>query len=193
MASFRVDVFVRGWPPIGLVAMLVLGWTVGIGPTTVDDWFTRLADELVGTHQGWLLFVTDRRVLGPVLGTAVAVALCRRQWRLAVVALVSPGLAIALTEGFKRLFERHKGAALAYPSGHMTLVVVVMGIVVVVAGYRLWAITIAIAASLLAIFGLASTYHYLTDTIGAALSTTAVLCVSALAAGRAAARNAGAT
>ena len=184
---------VRRWPAIGLVAMLVLGWTVGTGATPVDDWFARLARGLVGTHSGWLLLLTDWWVLGPVLASCVVVALYRRQWRLAAATLVSPFVAIELTEAFKRLFERHKGGALAYPSGHMTLVVAVLGLGVLVAGCRLWAVTVAAAANMLAVFGLAATYHYLTDTIGAALLTTAVLCVSALAAGRVPAVGAGAT
>jgi hypothetical protein len=175
---------IRWWPPVGVVAALVLGWAVGKRSTRVDDWFARGAHKLVGTFPTRLLVFTDRWLLGAVLAACLVAALYRRQWRLVVVMLVSPFAAIASTEAFKRLFERFKGPALAYPSGHMTVVVVTMGMVLLVTGCRLWAVTIAVAVSLLAMIGLACTFHYFTDTIGAVLLTSAIVCIAAQVAGR---------
>lgn len=176
------------WPPVGLLAALALGFVVGKGPTPVDNWFSKKAHGVVGAHPGWALAFTDWWLLGPVLAATVAAALLRRQWRLAAVTLICPFTSILITEVLKRIFERQKGGALAYPSGHMTLVVAVMGMVVLVAGGRLWAVAAAVVVSLLSMVALACTYHYLTDTIGAALVSTATVCVAARLAGCVAAR-----
>ena len=178
----------RWWPPVGLLAALALGLVVGKGPTPVDTWFSKKAHGVVGAHPGWFLVFTDRWLLVPVLAATVAAALLRRQWRLAAVTLICPFTAILITEVLKRMFERQKGGALAYPSGHMTVVVAVMGMLVLVAGGRLLAVTAAVVVSLLSMVGLACTYHYLTDTIGAALVSTAMVCVAARFAGCVAAR-----
>jgi membrane-associated phospholipid phosphatase len=160
--------------------MLLLGWAVGKGSTPVDDGFSRYAHEVLGANPRWLLIFTDWWLLGPVLAACVAVALYRRRWWLAVAVLACPFLAIALAQAFKRLFGRHNGAYLEYPSGHTTLVVSVLGMVVVVAGARLWAVAVAIVVSLLGMLGLvACGYHYLTDTIGALLLATALVGVAA--------------
>jgi hypothetical protein len=181
-ASFggmTVDRAIRWWPPVGLLAMLVLGWIVGRGPTPVDDWFARFARAVFGAYPRWLLVFTDWWLLGPVFAICVMAALYRRRWRLAVVMVVCSFAAIEITEACKRLFERHKGGALAYPSGHITLVVVVLGMVVLLAGGRLWAVTVAVAVGLLGMFGLVCTFHYFTDTTGAGLVGTAMVCVAA--------------
>jgi membrane-associated phospholipid phosphatase len=101
---------------------------------------------------------TDPRVLALVLAAAVAVALYRRQWCLAVVMVVSPPVAVVLVELLKRLFDRQKGGALAYPSGHTTA---------------------AVAAVVIGMLGQAVTYHYFTDTVGGLLLGTAIVCVAA--------------
>jgi hypothetical protein len=175
---------IRWWPPVGVLAMLALGWAVGKRSTPIDDWFAHDAHQVVGKHPSWLLVVTGWWLLAPVLAACIAVALGRRQWRLAVVVLVTPFAAMEITEVFKRLFERFKDGALAYPSGHMTVVVAVMGMLVLAADGRLWAIAIAVVVSLLAMIGLACTFHYLTDTIGALLVTTAIVCIGVRVAGR---------
>jgi hypothetical protein len=167
---------IRLWPPIGLIAMLGLGWVVGKGSTPIDDWFQGHRHS----PAKWLLF-TDPRVLAIVLATCVVVALYRRRWRLAVVALLSPVVAVALVELVKRLFDREKGGALAYPSSHTTVMVVVMGLVVLAAGAALWAVLVAVTVCRLGVLGQAVTYHYLTDAVGALLLGTAIVCVAALA------------
>jgi membrane-associated phospholipid phosphatase len=165
---------VRGWPPIAVAAMLLLGWAVGRRPTAVDDWFQR--------YQGspyWLLFFTNPRVLSIGLVACVGVALYQRRWRLAAAAALAPGVAIVLAELCKRLFGREKDGALCYPSGHTAAAVAVLGMAVLVAGVAWWAVLVAVAFCLLGMVGQAVTYHYFTDTVGSLLLSTAIVCVAA--------------
>lgn len=157
--------------------MFVLGWLVGDGSTPLDDWFHRFRDS----PARWLLFFTDPWTLTVALlfGVAVAVYLHRR--RLAVVMLVAPVLGIAAVQLLKRFFGRHSGPALAYPSGHATTAVIVVGMLVLLAGAAWWAVLVAAVVSALAMLGQAVTYHYFTDTLGAALLGSAVVCLGALA------------
>jgi hypothetical protein len=155
--------------------MLLLGWAVGTGSTAVDDWFRQYRHS--PAH--WLLFFTDARVLTVVLAACVGVALYRRRRRLAAAAVVSPFVAVALVELLKRLFDRENGGALAYPSGHTTVTVVVLGIAVLVTGAALWAVSGAVVFCLLGMLGQGVTYHYFTDTIGAVLLGTAIICIVA--------------
>jgi membrane-associated phospholipid phosphatase len=171
----------RLWPPIAVAAMLVLGWAVGKGSTSVDDWFHQYGH---GSARR-LLFFTDSRVLAILLVGCLVVALYQRRWRLAVVTVVSPVIAIALVQLLKRLFDRQSDSALAYPSGHTTTMVVVMGMVVLVAGVALWAVLVAVAYCLLGMIGQAVTYHYFTDTVGALLLGAAIVCVAGLTLGHA--------
>ena len=167
----------RWWPPVAMAAMLVLGLAVRHGPTPVDSWFQALGRELGPYRRTFLLF-TDWRWLTPVLLVAIVVVLWRRQWWLAAAMAVSPPLAIAVARLCKHLFGREKGGALAYPSGHATFVVVVMGMVLIAAGFAAWAVVVAVTISVLGMFGQAITHHYFTDTVGAALLATSVVCVA---------------
>ena len=171
----------RLWPPIAVAAMLLLGWAVGTGSTSVDDWFHQYGHGPASQ----LLFFTDPRVLAILLAGCLVVALYQRRWRLAVATVLSPSIAIALVQLFKRLFGRQNGGALAYPSGHATTMVVVMGMVVLFARVALWAVLVAVAYCLLGMIGQAVTYHYFTDTVGALLLGTAIVCVAALTLGQA--------
>lgn len=183
-SEVSADGVFRWWPPVGVLAMLFLGWAVGKGSTPLDNGFSRDVHDMVGQHPGWLLIFTDWWLLGPVLAACVAVPLYRRRWRAAVTVLLCPFVAIEIAEAFKRLFERHNGDYLEYPSGHMTLVVAVLGMVVVVAGGRLWAVIVAVVVSTLGMLGLvACGYHYFTDTIGAVLLATALVSIAARLAG----------
>jgi membrane-associated phospholipid phosphatase len=98
---------------------------------------------------------------------------------------LSPAVAIALVQLLKPLFDRRSDGALAYPSGHTTTMVVVIGMVVLVARCALWAVLVAVAYCLLGMIGQGVTYHYFTDTIGGVLLGTAIVCVAALTLGRA--------
>jgi membrane-associated phospholipid phosphatase len=175
------DKAIRVWPPIAAGAMLLLGWWVGKGSTSVDDWFHRYAHS----PARYLLFFTDPRVLALTVLATLAVALYRRQWRLAIATLVGPLLAMALARLTKPLFGRQREGAFAYPSGHTATMVVVIGMVVVVAGAAVWAVLVAVVFCLLGVVGQAVSYHYFTDTIGALLLGTAIVCVAALTLGHA--------
>jgi hypothetical protein len=154
----------------------VLGWLLGDGSTALDDWFRGFRH----TPARWLSVFADARTNAVVLAVVVAVALYRRWWRTAVVALVFPIAAYVVVQLIKPWIGRHKGSGLAYPSGHETVTVVVWGLVVVVAGFALWAVVAGIAASVLGMVGLGVTYHYFTDTVGSVLLGTSIVCIAAL-------------
>jgi membrane-associated phospholipid phosphatase len=166
---------IRLWPPIALAAMVALGWAVGNGSTPVDDWFH---------HYGrgparYLLFFSDPRVLAVLVAGTLVVALCQRRWRLAVVAVMSAAAALGLIRLLKPLFGRHSDGALAYPSGHTATMVVVMGILVLVARAAVWSVLVAVAYCALGMIGQGVSYHYFTDTVGALLLGTAIVCTAA--------------
>jgi membrane-associated phospholipid phosphatase len=167
----------RWWPPIGLVAMVALGLAVGGGSTRIDDWFTRVGR----THHDLdrLLFFTQPLLLGAMLLAAVAVGVFRRRWRLAAVVAVTPVVGVIVVRLLKRLFGRERDGALAYPSGHVTVMVAVLGMVVLVVGAKVWMLTAAALFALLGLAGQAVTYHYFTDTIGAVLLASALVCLAA--------------
>lgn len=170
--------FVRWWPPAGLVLMALLGWGVGKASTPVDDAFQQVG-RAGQPYTGWLLFFTDPRVLMVMVVIAVGITLWRRRWRLAAIIALTPQLAVFIERGLKELFGRHKGAALAYPSGHTVLMVTVLGMVVVAAGAVLWSRVLAGIFVPLGMLGQAFTYHYFTDTVGALLFASSVVCVAA--------------
>jgi len=155
--------------------MVVLGWAVGHGSTPLDDWFQRARGGILG----WLLFFTDYRVVAVLLLAALAAALYRRQWTLVAVLVVAPVLAVWIARLCKHWFGRWKEGAVSYPSGHTTLMVVVLGMVVLAAGAQLWVVAASIGFGLLGMLGQAVTYHYFTDTVGGLLLGTSVVCAAA--------------
>ena len=131
------------WPPIAVAAMLLLGWAVGKGSTPIDDWFQRLA------HSPAPLAVVLHRSAGArsVLAAVLAVALYRRRWRLAVVAVASSARRNRrLLDCSSDCSAARRAAPLAYPSGHATVAVVVLGMFVLVAGAAVWAALVAAVA-----------------------------------------------
>ncbi|OBK70842.1 hypothetical protein A5651_21095 [Mycobacterium sp. 1274761.0] len=157
--------------------MTVLGLAVRNGSTPLDNWFRRFDDS----PARYLLFFTDPWVLtlATLFGVAVAVHLHRN--RLAVAMVISPLVGVALAQLCKRLIDRRSGGEYAYPSGHTTTAVVVLGMLVLLAGAAWWAVLAAAAASLFAMIGQGVTYHYFTDTVGAVLLGSAVVCAAAAA------------
>jgi membrane-associated phospholipid phosphatase len=173
----------RLWPPIALAAMFVLGWAVGKGSTPLDDWFLAYGRS----PARYLLFFTDARVLAVLVAGTLLVAIYQRRWRFAVVAVMSAAAALGLVRLLKPLFDRQSEGTLgtlAYPSGHTATMVVVLGILVLVARAALWAVLVAVVWCLLGIVGQAVGYHYFTDTIGALLLGSAIVCLAALTSGR---------
>jgi hypothetical protein len=170
----------RWWPPIGILAMVVLGLAVGDGSTSVDDWFSRTG----AAHPvlGRLLWFTHPLMLLLLLVLAAAAALHRRRWRVGAAVVLTPLIAVIAVRVLKRLFGRYKGEGLAYPGGHVTVAVVVLGMVLLVAGATVWLLVAAAVVALLGVLGQAFTYHYFTDTIGAVFLGTALVCVAFLAA-----------
>jgi hypothetical protein len=160
--------------------MILLGWAVGPSSTPLDDWFHGL-----GSGPARLLTALANPLALLVIGLAVlAVALSRRWWRCASVTLLFPPAAYVLVQVIKPLFGRSEDGVFAYPSGHITLTTVVVGLVVVLAGGALWAVLIAVGYIALAMVGVGVTFHYFTDTVGAVLLGTSIVCIAALVARR---------
>jgi membrane-associated phospholipid phosphatase len=165
--------------------MLLLGWALGSGTTPVDDWFQRAR----GSGLDRLLFFTDPRTVAVILLGAVAFAVYRQRWLLAVLVVATPVAAVWLSRLFKELFDRQMGGAVAYPSGHTTLMVVVLGMAILVVGARLSIVVMSVLWALLGMLGQAVTYHYFTDTVGGLLLGSSLVCaVAALGVGRRVAR-----
>jgi membrane-associated phospholipid phosphatase len=94
-----------------------------------------------------------------------------------------PFVAILAARLAKWAFGREKDGALAYPSGHTTLAVVVLGLAVLVAGAVTWVVVAAVTAAALGVLGQGMNYHYFTDAVGAVFLAAALVGVGAWAAG----------
>jgi len=157
--------------------MVALGVAVGKGSTPLDDWMLDIDAPDV------LRLIVSPLLLTGVLCIAFGAALGQRRWRLALVVAVFPPVAIMVAQLLKRVFDRDRGGALAYPSGHTTALVTVAGMVVLVVGGRLWALAIAAVICGLGMLFVGMTFHYFTDTVGALFLGTAAVCGAARLAG----------
>lgn len=154
---------------------VLFGWAVRTGPTPLDDWF----QQAHGSVLRHLLFFTDYRTIGVLLEAAVAVALYRRRWLLAWLTVVTPLVAVLIERACKQVVGRWKGEALSYPSGHTTVMVVALGMLALAAGARLWVVASCVVFAVLGMLGQAVSYHYFTDTVGALLLGTSLVCITA--------------
>ena len=92
------------WPLVGVAAMILLGLAVGRGPISLDDWFQELDHSAVQ-----VLSYLAKPLSLAILGFAVVgMALYRRWWRFAAVAVVFPPAAYLLVQFIKPLFGRTK-------------------------------------------------------------------------------------
>ncbi len=157
---------------------------VGNGPTGFDDWALRVMQRVLGPDPEWMLYFSRALPMMATLGIAVLIALARRRWRLAVVVALCPLIAVMATRLLKPLFGRYKDAALAYPSGHTTVVITVMAMLVLAAGVSLWLALVAGAVTVIGGLSMAAAdAHYLTDNIGSTFFASAMVCLAVLAAG----------
>lgn len=161
------------WPAVAVGGMFLLGRLVGKGSTPLDS---RLL--AIDAPDPLLVFV-EAPVQIAVLGAAVAYALWRRRWQLAAVAALCPPVAVVSAQLLKRVFDRTRDGQLAYPSGHITALVVVAGMVVLVAGGRLSVVVAAAVAVMVGMVLVGISFHYFTDTVGALLLGSAYVAVAA--------------
>jgi hypothetical protein len=165
--------------------MIALGLIVRSGNSAVDQWFIGASRGALGAHPIWMLLLNRVWVLVSLLVLAVGIALSRRQWRLAAVAALCPAISIAGAKTLKVLFGRPwSDEALAYPSGHTTVAITVVSMLVLVIGIRVWTVTVGAIGAMVPSIGMASNYfHYFTDIIGGLLYATSMVCLAVLAAG----------
>lgn len=166
-----------GWPVVGLPLMVLLGLGVRGGATPVDAWLQQAHSSPLSS----LLVFTDQRTAQALLITSLAVTLYRRLWSLLPLIVVLPLIAVAASSVLKPVFGRMKEQGLAYPSGHTTVMVVVLGLLILAIGVRRWLVWAAVAFAALGILGQSVTYHYFTDAVGSVLLGTSLVCLAVAA------------
>lgn len=168
--------------------MLVLGRLVGPGSTAVDDMFVTVSRTVVGDDPQWMLLFNRTWVLVTLFLVAIAIALWRREWRLAAIVAGCPVVSLIGSRILKQLFSRQwEGGTYAYPSGHTTVVITVTSMLVLVIGIRYWTALAAFFTSVFGSLGMACNHlHYFTDIVGGALWATSMVCLAVLAIGPAA-------
>jgi len=164
--------------------MVVLGLTVGAGSTAFDDWALRGMHRVFGPDPDWMLYFSWVVPMTLTLALAVVVALVRRRRRLALVVALCPLISVLAARVLKYLFGRYKGDDLAYPSGHTTVVLTVLAMLVLAAGAPRWLLLLTSVWAVIGGLSMATNdLHYLTDNVGSALLAGSMICLAILAAG----------
>lgn len=146
-------------------------------PGTVDRMLIDRVHATVGNGGGLaalLLAPTDTPVIAAAVLVLTVVALARRRWDVAVLAIATPAIGVATAElVLKPLFGRRLHDDLSYPSGHAVAAVAVYTVAVLAmpsAVARLWRYVAAAGWGLLTVAvmtGLVGmNWHYPTDTVG---------------------------
>ena len=125
--------------------MVLLGLGVRNGATPIDGFFQQAHNSPLSS----LLFFTDYRTANTLVAATVLTALYRRLWLLVPLAVVVPYLAVHATEMLKPWFGRMKEEGLAYPSGHTTAIIAVLGMLILAAGARRWLVLAAVVFAVL--------------------------------------------
>lgn len=144
-----------------------------------------------------LVFPTTPALVYAVLGVALVVELARREWWRAGFTVLTPVVAVVLTElVLKPLDGRTHHGYLSYPSGH-TVSAVSAYLAVLLAltvgrplTRRVGAAVLALVTVVLAVGLVAMDYHYPTDTVGGVCVAVGVVLPLAVAADRLTARRA---
>ncbi|WP_031468701.1 phosphatase PAP2 family protein [Sciscionella sediminilitoris] len=158
---------------LGLLAVTGVLGAVFAGqhsPSALDAWFFTTLAGPAGADPGWRSVLLTFSMPTLVYGAALLLAgyhLYRRRFRIAVLAVCAPPLAVLCSSVLlKPVFDRHYAGNLCYPSGHTTLLVATLTVFVL--AHRRFGYP-AVPLALIGAFGLiAGRYHYLTDTIGGA-------------------------
>ena len=156
----------------------------------IDSW---LVGHLA-SHDGALFDITrlgDRPEVTAFTAILILGCLAGRRLNGAVLALISVGVAVGLTEyGLKPLVHETLGSSLTYPSGHMSVIAALIGVagVLMLAPQRprprvrqLIMLGLVLVGCIVAVALIAIQFHYFTDTIaGAAVGIGVVLATAFL-------------
>jgi undecaprenyl-diphosphatase len=131
-------------------------------------------------------------VIYPVIAFTVGVAVFRRWWSRAALAVVAPAVSVGLTElVFKPLVGRTYAGVLSYPSGHTVSTMSVFAVAALVvtvdwpAAARATVLGLLVVVWLVLAIGLVGMdYHYFTDTVGGLLLAIGVVTPLAMAVDR---------
>ena len=184
-----VMVATSAWGIAVVVGVLVAGQRHAdpIDRTLIDQ-----VHAAVGNGDGlaaFLLVPTDTDVIGAAIAVLAAVALCRRRWDIALLAIATPTFCVAITEfALKPLFARRLYGLFSYPSGHAVASIAVYTVAILAfasAASRLrrcfaivgWIVLVAVVVTGL----VGMNCHYPTDAVGGVCVAVGVVLPCALA------------
>jgi undecaprenyl-diphosphatase len=184
-----VVVATSAWGIAVVVGVLVAGQRHAdpIDRTLIDQ-----VHAVVGNGAGlavFLLVPTDTDVIGAAIALLAGVALCRRRWDVALLAVATPVACVAITElALKPLFGRRLYGLFSYPSGHAVASIAVYTVAILAfasAASRLrrcFAIVGWIVLVTVVMTGLVGmNCHYPTDTVGGVCVAVGVVLPCAIA------------